>query len=181
MPNTWQYFSSFIDWHLASMVLVYIVPCIPRMSNIRLGLYLCVSGIIAYLVSFCVVTLRLSAAWDILIPHLSLRSSDFVLECLFLDRNVCDILTSFMVSTCSSAKGTCCVVFYFEIIFATIRAAILSALYFLSLLITATDIPCFLSLFTVNIADACVAVTTTPATRRLWKASMPVWATTSLL
>ena len=49
--------------------------------------------------------------------------------------------------------------YFFEIISATIRATILSAMYLLSLLITASDIPRFLYLFKVNIADTCVAVT----------------------
>ena len=145
------------------------------------ALYLRVSGIIADMVSFYLVALRVSAAWDIVSPHLSLRSSDVVLECLFLDKNFCGILTSFMVSTCSQARDTCFVVFYFEIISATVRAAILSALYFLSSLLTASDILRFLSLFTVNIADACVAVTATPDTIRLWKSSIPDCTTTSLL
>ena len=111
-----------------------------------------------------------------------------------------------MVSTCSLAKDTYFVVFSFESISATIRAAIMSALYFLSLLLTASDIPRFLSLlltasnishflsllitasdisrylylFTVNIAGACVAVTAMPAKIRLWKSSMPAWTTTPL-
>ena len=149
------------------MVSVDIVPCILRMSNIQSALHLRASVIIADLVRLCDVTLRASSSWDILIPYISLRSSDVVLECLFLDRNVCGILTSFMVSTCSSAKDTCCVVFSFEVISVTIRSVIMSALYFLSLLLTANNISRFLSLFTVNISDACVAVTATPATIRL--------------
>ena len=64
-----------------------------------------------------------------------------------------------MVSTCSSVKDTYCVVFSFDIISATISADILSAMYFLSLLLTGSDISRFFSLFTVNIADTCVAVT----------------------
>ena len=151
------------------MVLVEIVPCILRTSNIWSALYLRVSGIIVDLVSFCVVDLRVSAYWDILSPHLSLRYSAVVLECLFLDKNVRGILTSFMVSTCSSVTDACCVVFYFEIISATIRAAIMSALYFLSLLRTTSNISRFLYIFTVNIADTCVVVTATPATRCLRK------------
>ena len=86
-----------------------------------------------------------------------------------------------MVSTCSSTKDTCCLIFYFEIICATIYAAIMSALYFLSLLLTDSDISRFLSLFMVNIADACVAVTTASSTRHLWKLSMTACTTTFLL
>ena len=37
-----------------------------------------------------------------------------------------------------------------------------------------------MSIFTVNIADACVAVKATPSTRRLWKSFMSAWTTTSL-
>ena len=94
---------------------------------------------------------------------------------------ICGIMTSFMVSTCSSAKDNCCVVFSFYVISATIHAAILLALYFLSLLLTDSYISSFLSLFTVNISDACVALTSTPATRRLCKSYMPIWTTNSSL
>ena len=163
------------------MVLVDIVPCILQTPNIWSDLYLRASGIIAYLVSFCVIAFRVSAAWGIFNPHLSLRYYYVVLECLFLDRNVRGILTSFMVSTHSLEKDTCCVVFSFEIISAAICADILSALYFLSLLLTGSDISRFFSLFTVNIAYACVAVTATPATRRLWKSTMPACTNTSSL
>ena len=114
------------------MVSVDIVPRILRTLNILSALYLCASGINVNIVSFCVVALRVSAAWDIIIPHISLRSSAVVLEYIFLDRNARGILTSCMLSTCSSAKDTCFVVFYFEIISATIRAAVLSAMYFMS-------------------------------------------------
>ena len=69
-----------------------------------------------------------------------------------------------MVYTCTLAKDICCVVFYFDIIYTTIRDAILSALYFLSLLLTASYISRFLSLFMVNIADTCVALTAMPDT-----------------
>ena len=165
---------------MVSMVSVDIVPCILRTSNIRSALYLHASGIISGLVSFCVVDFSVSASWDILSPHLSLRSSAVLIECLFLDRNVRGIRTYFMVFTCSSEKDTCCVIFYFEIISATICAAIPSALYFLSLLLTVSDISRLLSLFTVNVADTCVAVTVTPDTKRLWKLSMPAWTTTYL-
>ena len=143
-------------------------------------MYLHASGIIADLVIFCVVSLRVSADWEILSTHPSLRSSAVVLYCLFSDRNVSGILTSFMVSTCALAKYNCCVVLSFEIISATIRAAILSDLYFLSLLITArdisrflsllltaSDISRFLSLFMVNISYICVAVISMPTTRCL--------------
>ena len=119
------------------MVLVDIIPCILQTPNIRSYMYLRASGIIEDLVSFCIVALIVSASWDILSPHISLRSSDVVLECLFLDRNVRGILISFMVSTCSSVKDTCCVVFYFEIISATILYQIYYQLpvcpYFLSI------------------------------------------------
>ena len=136
-------------------------------------MYLCARGIHADLVSFYVVSLRVSAAWDIISPHILLRSSAVVINFLFLDRNVRGILTSCMVFTCSSAKDTCFVVFSFEIISATIGADILSALYFLSLLITASYVSGFLSLFTVNIVYACAAVTDTSATRRLSKFYIP--------
>ena len=158
---------------MASMVLLDIVQCILRTSNIQSDLYLRASDIISDLVNFCVVALRVSAAWDILSPYLLLRSSAVVLECIFLDRNVCGILKSCMVSTCSFVKDTCYVVFSFEIISATICAAIMLALYFLSLLLTDSYISRFLSQFTVNIADTRVAETATPDTRRLWKLSMP--------
>ena len=72
-----------------------------------------------------------------------------------------------MVSTYSLSEDTCFVVLFLEIISAIIRAAILSALYFLSLLLTARNISRFLSLFMVNIAHACAAVTNTPSTIRL--------------
>ena len=101
LPNTWQYFSSCIDWHLASTVSVDIVSCILQTLNIWSALYLCASGSIADLVRFCGVALRVSTAGDILSPHLSLRYSTVVLECLFLYINVRGILTSFMVSICS--------------------------------------------------------------------------------
>ena len=122
------------------MVSVDIVTCILRTSNIRSVLYICASVISADLVRFFVVALRVSAAWDILSPHLSLISSSVVLEFLFSDKNVRGILTSLMVSTCSLAKDTICVVFSFEVISATICADIISALYFLSLLLTASNI-----------------------------------------
>ena len=127
------------------MVLVENFPCILQTSKIQSALYLRVSGIIADIVSFCVVALRVSTAWDILSPHISLISSSVVLECLFSDRNIRRILTYFMLSTCSYSKDTCFVVFSFEIISATIRATILSDLYFLSLLLTASDISRFFS------------------------------------
>ena len=55
-------------------------------------MYLCASGIIVDLVILCDIALRVSAAWDILSPHLLLRSSAVVLEFLFLDRNIRGIL-----------------------------------------------------------------------------------------
>ena len=123
--------------------------------------------IIVDLARFYGVALRVRASGGIFGPNLSLRYSSVILKCLFLDRNVRGILTSFIISTCSLAKDTCCVVFYFDNISDTICAAILSALYLLSLLLTDSDISHLLSLFLVNIADTCVAVTATSATRRL--------------
>ena len=163
------------------MVSVDIVPCILRTSNIQSDMCHHVSVIITDLVSFCVVALRVSAACYILSPDILLRYSDVVLEYLFSDRSICGTLTYFMVSTCSSAKNKCCVVFPFEIISTTIRAAVLSALYFLSLLLADSDISRLLSLFKFNIADTCVVVTDTPGTTILWKFSMPAWTTISLL
>ena len=163
------------------MVLVEIISCILRTSSIWSSLYLRASGIIADLVIFYGVDLRVTAAWDMISSHISIRFSAVVLECLFLDRNVLGILTSCMVYTCSSAKYTCCVVFYFENISASICAAIMSDLHFLSLLLTASDISCFLSLYTVNIAYARVAVTALSSTRQLWNFSISACTTTSSL
>ena len=117
------------------MVLVDIVPCILRTLNIQSAMYFSASGINADLVRFCDLALRVSAAWEILSPHLLLRSSDVVLEYLLLGIHVCGILTSCIVSTCSLVKDTCFFIFHFDMVSNNIRAAIMSALYLMSLLL----------------------------------------------
>ena len=94
-----------MDLHLVSMVLVDIIPCILFTSNIWSDLYRLASGIIADLVTFCVVAFKFNAAWAKIVLQRSLRSSRVVLEFLFSDRNVWGIFMSRMNSSHDSGSS----------------------------------------------------------------------------
>ena len=69
--------------------------CVVLSDLYFLSLLLTDTDISRFLSLFMVnIALRVSASWDILSPHLSLKYSAIVLECLLLDRNVRGILTS---------------------------------------------------------------------------------------
>ena len=81
-----------------SIVSVAKVPSSRFTENIRSVRYLLASGINADRIRRRVVALSVRDACATLSPHLSLRSSGVVLECLSLDRKVCG-----GVNSCSSS------------------------------------------------------------------------------
>ena len=84
---------------------VDIFPCILRISNILLALYIQESGMRADLVILLVVALVVRAACDRLKPQHSIRSYGVVLKCLFDDRNVlCEPIYD-MTSSCYLAMS----------------------------------------------------------------------------